>query len=342
MLRDERVAAKHAGKKDIAEVFKIAINSIYGKLGMEDSYLYDRMAVLRVTINGQLMLLMLAEELELNGVSVISANTDGIVVKLYKDKEDIYTKIVSEWEAKTKMSLDGKDYDMYVTRDINNYFARDLSGKLSYKGDYNPNKHMDNMQKGYNAPIVSKAVIDYFLEGKPVMQSLKEATNILDFCKTLNIGKTYDLIETKVINGEIIKQSIQRNSRWYISNTGVVLTKERNNNGKDESGRLTAGEYVTIINTLDDTPIEMRNISYKYYYEECMKLIEPIKLGMTNKKKSRIKKYRGCYNSLFDNEEGDIQFNYAGEHATAKCKYSYKDMIAILDTSINNIKDDKA
>lgn len=307
MLRDERVAAKHAGKKDIAEVFKIVINAIYGKFGDEDSYLYDRMALLRTTINGQLMLLMLAEELELNGVPVYSANTDGILVKITKEQEEVYNNIIEQWQTKTRMSLDSKHYTSYIRRDINNYFAVDTKGEIARKGDYNPNKHLDDLQKGYNAPIVSRAVIDYFLEGKPVMESLKHATNILDFCKTLNIGKTYSLVETKVVNGEIIKHDIQRNSRWYISNSGVVLTKERTVDDKINAGRLVAGEYLTVLNTLDDKPLELRNISYKYYYNECMKLIEPIKLQMSNRKKSKIKKYSGCYNKLFDNEETNVQ-----------------------------------
>ena len=64
------------------------------------------MAVLKVTINGQLMIMMLCEELELNGIEVISANTDGIVVKLYKNKKEVFDKLF--------------EYDYIVTRDIPN------------------------------------------------------------------------------------------------------------------------------------------------------------------------------------------------------------------------------
>ena len=91
-LRETRVAAKHSKEKYIdgipkdvlAQVLKIVINSIYGKLGFERGDICDRLAVLKVTINGQLLLLKLCEELELNGIQVYSANTDGIVVKVYK------------------------------------------------------------------------------------------------------------------------------------------------------------------------------------------------------------------------------------------------------------------
>ncbi len=41
--------------------------------------LCDKKQCIKVTINGQLFLLMLIEKLELAGIHIISANTDGIV-----------------------------------------------------------------------------------------------------------------------------------------------------------------------------------------------------------------------------------------------------------------------
>ena len=90
-MKQKRVDVKHSEEeyidgiaKDIlALVLKIVINSIYGKLGFEKGDLYDRLAVLKVTVNGQLMLLMLCEALELDNIHIISANTDGIMVKVY-------------------------------------------------------------------------------------------------------------------------------------------------------------------------------------------------------------------------------------------------------------------
>ena len=38
--------------RDSAQVLKIVINSIYGKLGFEIGDICDRLAVLKVTING--------------------------------------------------------------------------------------------------------------------------------------------------------------------------------------------------------------------------------------------------------------------------------------------------
>ena len=124
-IRDTRVTAKHT-KGDIdgvpanilAAVLKIVINAIYGKLVFEHGDRCDRLAVLKVTINGQLMIMMLCEELELNGIEVISANTDGIVVKLYENKVDTFNTIANNWKKLTGLDADSEEYKCYINRDI--------------------------------------------------------------------------------------------------------------------------------------------------------------------------------------------------------------------------------
>lgn len=125
-LKETRVTAKHSKEdyidgipKDVlAQVLKIVINSIYGKLGFEKGDICDRLAVLKVTINGQLMIMMLCESLELAGIEVVSANTDGIVVKLHKKNKVKFEEIADEWKHLTKLDADSEEYKCYINRDI--------------------------------------------------------------------------------------------------------------------------------------------------------------------------------------------------------------------------------
>ena len=319
-MRDTRVTVKHSNEKVIdgipkdvlALVLKIVINSIYGKFGFEKGSLYDRLAVLRVTVNGQLMLLMLCEALELEGISIISANTDGIMVKVYEDQEDKFNEISDWWREKTKMKADSDIVHCLIARDVNNYIAqfRTIKNgvpklKLEYKGALNPFMYAIDLQKGYDMPIVAQAVSDYFLKGVPIMDTLQSATNILDFCKTQNVGRQFHVEETKVINGEVKHIVCQRYVRFYVSNRGVVIEKVHNDSGA--RSRLAAGSVVTVLNTLEDKDIALRDINFRYYYQECIKIIDPIKLGITPKGsgKTKIKKNSGMYNSLFDEEDYD-------------------------------------
>lgn len=322
-FRLTRIKCKHTKDEDglvvagvhnklAAEALKIVINAIYGKFGFEMFFLFDRFAQMQVTINGQLMVMMVVEALELDGIHVVSANTDGIIVKLPKDKEEDFKRITDDWCAQNKLGADSERYKLFVTRDINNYFDIQSNDKVEYKGGLDPKQYLKDLKKGYDMPVIAKAVFEYFAHGTPVMETLRNHKDILDFCKTQNVGKQFEVVYQKVENGKVIYIHSQRHVRFYVSTKGVVIMKENINS--NQRSVLASGKPVIILNKLDDKDISLRNIDYKYYYEEAYKIINPIKLGISpnqkgdkNKKtlsgKALLKKNFGLYNSLFDNED---------------------------------------
>ena len=319
-FKTTRVAAKHNAKEYVidgvdnsltAEALKIVINAIYGKLGSELFWLYDRLAQMKVTINGQLMTLSLIESLELEGIHCVSANTDGIIIKIPTDKLDKFDEITREWNEYNRMSADGEDYKMLVNRDVNSYFDIQTDGTEEFKGDMDPLQYRKNYSKGYDMPIVAKAVYEYFANNVPVMETLRNHKDILDFCKTQNIGRKFNICYNKVVDGKIVTIYTQKHCRFYASSKGVIIQKEDSTTGKKSV--LCGGLPVILLNNLDDKPIEERDINYAYYYNECMKFINPIKLGISPNQKGDsnhktvsgkllLKKRFGLYNDLFDNE----------------------------------------
>lgn len=322
-FKQTRVKCKHTDDKDgfvvpgvhnklAAEALKIVINAIYGKYGYEKFWLYDRLAQMRVTINGQLMTMTLCESLELAGIHVVSANTDGIVIKLPYDKVDVYNQICKEWNETNKMSADDEHYKMLVSLNVNNYFDIQSNDKIEYKGALDPKQYIKDLKKGYDMPVVATAVFEYFAHGKSVMETLRNHKDILDFCKTQNVGRQFEVVYQKVVDGKVVDIHSQRHVRFYVSTKGVVIMKEHVTTGARSV--LASGKPVQILNLLDDKDISERNIDYAYYYEEAYKIINPIKLGISpNQKgnsknktlsgKSLLKKNFGLYNDLFDNEE---------------------------------------
>ena len=322
-LKQTRVKCKHTPdseghvmegvpNKIGAEALKIVINSIYGKLGSELFFLYDRFAQMQVTINGQLMTMTLIEELELNGIHVISANTDGIVIKLPRDKFDVYKEITDRWNETNKMGADYEEYQMIASRDVNNYFDIQTDGTIEYKGALDPKQYLKELKKGYDAPVVAIAVFEYLVNNVPVMTTLRNHKDILDFCKTQNVGRQFEVVYDVCEKGVITHIHSQRHVRFYVSTKGVIIQKENKTTGARSN--LAGGNTVCILNSLDDLPIEERNINYSYYYNECYKIIDPIMLGISptqkgdrNKRilsgKAIIKKNSHQYNSLFDDED---------------------------------------
>ena len=322
-FKQTRVKCKHTDDKDgfvvpgvhnklAAEALKIVINAIYGKYGYENFWLYDRLAQMRVTINGQLMTMTLCESLELAGIHVVSANTDGIVIKLPYDKVDVYNQICKEWNETNKMSADDEHYKILVSLNVNNYFDIQSNDKIEYKGALDPKQYIKDLKKGYDMPVVATAVFEYFAHGTSVMETLRNHKDILDFCKTQNVGRQFEVVYDVCEKGVITHIHSQRHVRFYVSTKGVIIQKENKTTGARSN--LAGGNTVCILNSLDDLPIEERNINYGYYYNECYKIIDPIMLGISptqkgdrNKRilsgKAIIKKNSHQYNSLFDDED---------------------------------------
>ena len=74
-IKDERVEAKHNGNKVKNETLKLALNGLSGNLQNEHNFCYSPESVMKVRINGQLLLLMLAEKLVRENCRIVQANT---------------------------------------------------------------------------------------------------------------------------------------------------------------------------------------------------------------------------------------------------------------------------
>ena len=263
-FKNDRVAAKKEGRKLAAEALKIVINRIYGALSDIMDYLFDSKATYTVTLNGQLSLLMLIEELEENDIHVISANTDGIVSKIQYDQEELYNTICKEWEQTTEFELEYTDYERYARSNVNNYVAikkgfsktdktpEDVAKYVKGKGSY---IYETPFNKGFVHPIVSKALFDYLVFNKDYKDTIKEHVNnspfnIYDYCLSQKVDKKFDVYHTYVdSNGIIQKDALQQYNRFYITTRGGgSITKEDVHNGKARVTNLMAGKKCAVFN----------------------------------------------------------------------------------------------
>jgi hypothetical protein len=271
----ERLSAKKKDKVK-ADGLKITINSIFGKLGSNTFWLYDPKALLSVTVSGQLYLLMLIESLVLAGIQVISANTDGIVCKVPRNMEGYYNQICKWWQDKTGFSLEYTDYEFYARTDVNNYLTKKADGHVKTKGRYLTEKDTEEweksfLKKGYKYPIVSRALFQYFMDKKPIEETIRESQDVLDFCISQKTGK--DFVLEYHVNDSITK--LQKNNRFYISISGGKLIKR--NKEKDTTIGLYVSQNATILNNYDkNIPFSSYDIDYPFYIEEANKYVLPI------------------------------------------------------------------
>lgn len=286
-IKDERIEAKHNGDKVKNETLKLALNGLSGNLQNEHNFCYSPFAVMQIRINGQLLLLMLAEKLTQIGCRIVQANTDGLFVLL---KKDVYSKVNSicrEWEQLTKLTLEEDRFKAMYQYAINDYFAITEDNKVKEKGMFITTVKLG---KGLTPKIIPKAVISFFKDGISVEDTIKNCTDIRDFLMSEKTGKQWHV--------EYMNEEQQRTNRFYASTNGGYLWKWKDTGYKEgeiitytepyvgeHKYKASARQYqnmltasgVTLLNKFDDKPIEERKINYRYYIMEAYKIIRDLK-----------------------------------------------------------------
>lgn len=142
------------------QALKLGLNSVFGDSGNPFSVFYDMSYLFAITINGQLMLLMLAEELlRIPGLELIQCNTDGLTVRVPEDKRAYVDAIASAWMNKTRMVLEQVQYKRLFIRDVNNYIGEFVNGKKKHKGAYLIDREWHQNHGGLVVPKIAEAVL---------------------------------------------------------------------------------------------------------------------------------------------------------------------------------------
>lgn len=176
-LIDRRLKAKREGDKVTADTLKIVLNGSYGKLGSRYSTLYAPELMIQTTVTGQLALLMLIEALEREGIQVVSANTDGIVVYHHKDKASVVDAIMFDWELQTTYELERNEYRLLASRDVNNYFAVKPDGTVKGKGIFAP----PSLQKNPDGQIIYRAVARLLSDSVAIEDTINASQDVSEF-----------------------------------------------------------------------------------------------------------------------------------------------------------------
>lgn len=254
-LVNRRIAAKKAGNKVIADSLKITINGSFGKLGNRYSVLYSPDLLIQVTVTGQLALLMLIERLELQGIPVVSANTDGIVIKCPTHKQEILSAIIAQWERETRFETEETKYVAVYSRDVNNYIAVKPDGSVKTKGAY----ATSGLSKNPTNTICVDAVIALLTKSTPLIATIKSSTDITKFVSVRTVkGGGYK-------DGQFLGKSI----RWYYKagETGEIVYA---NNGNKVPRTEGAQPLMDLPETFPT------DIDYDWYEKEAQRILYDI------------------------------------------------------------------
>ena len=257
-------------------VYKIILNSTYGLSNDKNSFLYDPEFTMRITINGQLTLMMLYEmimEAIPNAIPLLQ-NTDGIETIIPRQYEDKYMEVCKKWEDITNFNLEHDEYKKLILADVNNYIAINNDGKAKCKGRF----EFKNLalHKNKSKLVIPKAIYEYFVNDILPEDYIETNKNILDYCIGSKTNSGWQVVADSLKEGVLKQENLQKINRYYISDSGVKLIKRNKNDGREI--QLEAGKWIqTVFNKIEEqNNWEDYNINKKYYLQAIEKEINNI------------------------------------------------------------------
>ncbi len=235
-----RDAAKVAGDKKTANSLKTLNNGTFGKLGSKWSIFYAPSEMIQVTVTGQLALLMLVEMFETCGIAVISANTDGVVVRCKHSMKWMYDNIISWWEGVTGMVMETTDFSVLACRDVNAYIGITASGDVKLKGAFAPPEPGASGWPNPTGQICVDAVVAYIKHGTPLEDTIRACRDIRQFVhvRAVKGGGSFQP------NGTIPKKTTMKDMREVLGVTGMTKIELETLYGAHRDALLANGEYL--------------------------------------------------------------------------------------------------
>lgn len=267
-LGDKIQAAKY---KIISESLKIVNNGTFGKTGDPHSVLYGPNLMIQTTITGQLSILMLIERLELAKFTVISANTDGLVTVVPRDRRGVFAAMVFDWECETNLVTEEVEYAGVYSRDVNSYIAlphdhaTNDKAKIKRKGLFAPaglqNKHDPTFD------ICSTAVVNWLTKRDDIEETIRACTDFTQFVGVRQVAG----------GGEKDGEYLGKMVRWYYAEgeRGSIVTCKK---GARVAGTTGAKPCMDLPDEFPD------DVDFEWYIREAYARLDDIGIVIPNPK----------------------------------------------------------
>jgi hypothetical protein len=250
-------------------MLKLALNGVYGDSNNQYSPFFDPAYTMKITINGQLSLCLLAEKLlTIDGLKLIQVNTDGVTVALKRETRKQYDEICEAWQKQVKLQLEFAEYDKMFIRDVNNYIALYTDGKTKNKGAY---EYKDlGWHKNHSSLVIPMAAEAKMLQGTDIREFIMNHKDKFDFMLRTKVPRSSRLVLVTQDGQEVTQQNI---CRYYPCKSGGKLVKimpPLEEGGDERRLSIDADWFVKPCNNMDDF---VGDIDYDYYVAESEKLI---------------------------------------------------------------------
>ena len=210
-------------------MLKLALNGVYGDSNNQFSVFYDPLFTMSITLNGQLLLCLLAEGLmTIPGLRLIQVNTDGLTVRVPRDMKVLVDLARMAWQERTGLNLEEAIYKAMMIRDVNNYIGvfegvgKDNKRKGAYEWKSVETGGTMGWHQNAGGLVIPKVAEKVLVEGAPIRQTIEQWPDIMDFMLRTKVPRSsYLAIEW---DGQP-PQQLQNITRYYIAEGGGRLFK---------------------------------------------------------------------------------------------------------------------
>jgi hypothetical protein len=200
-------------------MLKLALNGVYGDSNSAFSVFYDPLFTMSITLNGQLLLCKLAEQLmQIEGLQLIQVNTDGLTVRVPRVNKHQVDVVRHQWEVMTKLELEEALYKSMMIRDVNNYIAVYENDKVKRKGAY---EYDMDWSQNHGGMVIAKVAEKVLIEGAPIRETVEQWPEIMDFMLRTKVPRSSYL----AIEHDGVPSQLQNITRYYIAQGGGRLFK---------------------------------------------------------------------------------------------------------------------
>lgn len=249
-------------------MLKLALNGVYGDSNSPFSVFFDPLFTMRITLNGQLLLCLLAERLmKIPDLRVLQCNTDGTTVRLKRKDEALMRQVCTDWQQQTGLTLEDVEYTRLNIRDVNNYLAVSTDGKVKRKGAY---EYKMGWHQNHSALVIPKVAEKVLVEGVPIRDTVENWPDLYDFMLRAKIPRS-----SKLFWGD---EQVQNVTRYIVTTDGKPLTKVMPPlKGKTEPRRIgvESGWLVRVCNRIEQA--QGCRVNFDYYIQEVEKLVMGLK-----------------------------------------------------------------
>lgn len=253
-----RLKAKKNGDITTSNALKLILNKLYGMLGAVGKEKLSNF----VCFQGQNAIYTISKQLYPVVDKIMQINTDSVLVKYDRSKQNKIRQIVADWEQQFNLKMDFEDADSIFQMNVNNYITV-LNNETKAKGF--PARFKNPIHKSRDFGIVYKACVEKLMNDIPIYQTIINEKDPIMFQYIASLSPRYG----KLVDENHKEYGLKVN-RCFVTKSGTKSVKKKKDD-ENASNFADLPENTLTIHNNDVSEFDMSDLDYNFYIQlaEC-------------------------------------------------------------------------